>query len=97
MSILLDADNIVNGSRRADYGPEESFGKMAKIYNTLFGKNIESSDICKILMIVKLVRESYNHKRDNLVDLAGYAELLNRLEDGRDAENHVKEIYEKED
>ena len=33
------------------------------------------------MMAVKLAREKFNHKRDNLVDLAGYAELLNRWEE----------------
>lgn len=80
-SILVEAEGIVNGARRSDYGPDESFQKMADIYNTLYKKDLTKTDICRILMVVKLVRESFRHKRDNLVDLAGYAELLNRMEE----------------
>jgi hypothetical protein len=32
-------------------------------------------------MAVKLTRESFQHKRDNLVDLCGYAHLLQVLEE----------------
>ncbi len=80
-SILLEAEKIVNGERRSDYGPSESFGKMAQVYNELWGGNLTGKDFVRMLMIVKLVRESFKHKRDNLTDLAGYTELLNRLED----------------
>ena len=38
-------------------------------------------DCAVVMMAVKLVRESYKHKRDNLVDLCGYANILNEIED----------------
>lgn len=79
-SILMEAESIVNGERRSDYGPSESFGKMARVHNELWGSKLEAKDFVKMLMTVKLVRESFRHKTDNLVDLCGYAELLNRLE-----------------
>jgi hypothetical protein len=88
-SILLEADEIVNGARAADYGSaKESFGKIACIAQlildeeekeTLKHEGITATICCKILIAVKLSRESHKHKRDNLVDLSGYAELLNRL------------------
>lgn len=80
-SILQEADRIVNGERRSDYGPNESFGKMARVYNELWGGDLVAKDFVRMLMVVKLVRESFKHKRDNLTDLTGYTELLNRLED----------------
>jgi hypothetical protein len=80
-SILLEAEGIVNGSRASDYGPSASFNKMASVYNTLFDAQLQGVDFIRMLLIVKLVRESFKHKRDNLVDLSGYAELLNRLEE----------------
>ena len=33
--------------------------------------------VIKILMAVKLGREAFRHKRDNLVDFAGYTKILN--------------------
>ena len=81
-SILSEAEEIVNGSRHSDYGDaNESFSRVATIASVMTGKELSPEDCCAVLMAVKLVRESFNHKRDNLVDLCGYAELLNRLKE----------------
>ena len=79
-SILSEAEEIVNGSRQSDYGDaNESFSRIATIASVMTGKELSPEDCCAVMMAVKLVRESFNHKRDNLVDLCGYAELMNRL------------------
>ena len=79
-SILAEAEEIVNGSRQSDYGDaRESFSRIATIASVMTGKELSPKDCCAVMMAVKLVRESFNHKRDNLVDLCGYAELMNRL------------------
>jgi len=91
-SILTEAEEIVNGARATDYGSaKESFEKIANITNLLLDKDdkdllageasICAEIVCKVLIAVKLTRQSNKHKRDNLVDLCGYAELLNRLEE----------------
>ena len=81
-SILQEADEIVNGSRQSDYGDaRESFSSVATIASVMTGKELAPEDCCAVLMAVKLVRESFAHKRDNLVDLCGYAELMNRLKE----------------
>ena len=79
-SILAEAEDIVNGSRQADYGDaKESFTKVASVASVMTGKELSPDDCCAVLMAVKLVRESFRHKRDNLVDLCGYAEIMNRI------------------
>ena len=78
-SILLKADKIVNGSRNVDYGAEESFDKISKMASIMTSKELSPSDCIKVLMAVKMVRESFKHKEDNLIDLCGYAELLNQI------------------
>ena len=81
-SILAEAEEIVNGSRQADYGDaKESFTKVASVASVMTGKELSPDDCCAVLMAVKLVRESFAHKRDNLVDLCGYAELMNQLKE----------------
>ena len=81
-SILSEAEEIVNGSRQSDYGDaRESFSRVATIASVMTGKELAPEDCCAVLMAVKLVRESFAHRRDNLVDLCGYAELLNRLKE----------------
>ena len=79
-SILSEAEEIVNGSRHSDYGnARESFGRIATIASVMTGKELSPEDCCAVLMAVKLVRESFAHKRDNLVDLCGYAHIMNEL------------------
>ena len=81
-SILSEAEEIVNGSRHSDYGDaKESFSRVATIASVMTGKELAPEDCCAVLMAVKLVRESFKHKRDNLVDMCGYAELMNRLKE----------------
>lgn len=79
-SILSEAEDIVNGSRHSDYGDaNESFSRIATIASVMTGKELSPEDCCAVMMAVKLVRESFNHKRDNLVDLCGYANILNEI------------------
>lgn len=79
-SILAEAENIINGSRNADYGDVvANFKRISEIAETTFGISINPVEVCQVLLAVKLAREAYLHKRDNLVDLCGYAEILNRL------------------
>lgn len=81
-SILAEAEDIVNGSRQSDYGdPVESFERIAKIASMIAGKDLSPEYCCAVLMAVKLVRESFNHKRDNFVDLCGYAYIMNEIKE----------------
>ena len=82
-SILSEAEEIVNGSRQSDYGDAaNNFHRIANIVNSMYPQlNINAQQCCAVLMAVKLIREGFRHKRDNLVDLCGYAELMNRLKE----------------
>ena len=90
-SILAEAEVIVNGVRATDYGSaSDSFSKIAQITSLMLDADekevllhdgeLTDTIVCKVLMAVKITRQANRHKRDNLVDLCGYAELLNRLE-----------------
>ena len=80
ISTLNEADELINGPRRAEYGPvQESFRQIAMIASIGTRKHLSPADIAKIMLAVKYVREAQAHKRDNLVDLNGYSDLLNQL------------------
>jgi hypothetical protein len=84
-SILLEAESLVNGQRQADYSnPIHNWAETAKCASLLTGKDLSAEDCVNVLISTKLMRETYKHKRDNLVDLAGYAEILNRVKDAAD-------------
>ena len=81
-SILSEAERIVNGERQADYSdPVANFKRIAEIASAIMAKDITAEECCIVMIAVKLARENYKHKRDNLVDLAGYAEILNRIKE----------------
>lgn len=87
-SILIEADNILNGDRNEQYNdPNESFKVYAEILKATFGLELTPVEICKVQMAIKLGRLKYKYKRDSLVDLCGYSEILNRLESNNDNNN----------
>jgi len=89
-SILLKAYKIINGERQCDYDdPIVSFNVISKIASILRRKDISPQDCCVVLIAVKLSRESFKHKEDNLVDLCGYAEMLNRIEEKKGGKDDV--------
>lgn len=80
-SILDEAKTIVEGSRQSDYGDAaNNFERIAAIVNSVYPElNITSQQCCMVMIAVKLIREGYKHKRDNLVDLCGYAHIMNEI------------------
>ena len=81
-SILSEAERIVNGERQADYSdPVENFKHISAIASSISKKSLSPTDCAIVMIAVKLARENYKHKRDNLVDLAGYVEILHRIKE----------------
>lgn len=79
-SILEEAKRITEGVRRAEYGaPADDFGRAAYMWTGILarklrdGQAITAMDIPLCMVAIKLARQSHCHKRDNLVDIAGYA------------------------
>lgn len=89
-SVALEAHGHVYGDRQADYGhPREDFTRAAIIWTGLLqhkladGAYIEAEDIGRCQIGTKLARDVHAPKRDNRVDMAGYAITLDRLETGK--------------
>lgn len=76
-TILKEADRLVDGDRGDDYGdPKIMYKRMAELWSAVIGYTITPEQVILCMIATKLGRESLKHKRDNLVDLAGYAKLL---------------------
>ena len=81
-SILSEAERIVNGDRQADYSdPVANFKHISAIASSISKENLSPTTCAIVMIAVKLARENYKHKRDNLVDFAGYVEILNRIKE----------------
>lgn len=81
-SILQEAEEIVNGERAQAYGPAlPSFSNIAKGWSVIAGSEITPQQVGLMMMWLKMCRENNKHQRDNLVDAAGYAHLVQKMEE----------------
>ncbi len=79
-SILFEARNLVHGDRGEDYGhPFHDFSRTAKIWSAILGVDVTPEQVALCMIGVKISRECHRPKRDNRVDIAGYAEALDMV------------------
>ena len=78
--ILDTAARITRGDRSASYGPpDQDFRRTAGMWSALFaaklkdGVTFEPRDVALAMILLKASRETHQRKRDNWVDIAGYA------------------------
>lgn len=81
--VCREADRLVYGARGVDYGhPLDDYERTAQIANALVGHKLKepltAEDMIRMMIGVKLSRDVHRPKRDNRVDMAGYAECLER-------------------
>lgn len=81
MNILEQANKIVNGrseEKERMYGNfDDSMDKAAELFNSMTGLKLTAIEMFKALISLKLSRESFNHKEDNLLDAVAYIGALN--------------------
>ena len=78
--VLDEAKRITQSDRQDDYGhPSKDFARTAQMWTSILagklhqGAEISAMEVPLCMIAVKLARQSHRHKRDNLVDIAGYA------------------------
>lgn len=88
MTILKDAHNIIYGDREKTYGhPSKNLGTIAVMWNAYLnaksgGDDINAKDVAALMMLVKVARFANDPlHRDNLVDICGYAALVERCDE----------------
>jgi hypothetical protein len=81
MNILKQAEKIVyhrSEEKERQYGPfQEGMIRAAMILNGMTGLNFDAELMYKAMIALKLSRESYSHKEDNLLDAAAYMASMN--------------------
>ena len=82
-SVLDEAKRITGGVRHDDYGhPSDDFDRTARMWTGILadrlrdGAEVTVMDVPLCMIAVKLARQAHTHKRDNLVDIAGYARTV---------------------
>lgn len=85
MSILTDAEHLVGGEKNAAYGhPLQDFQRVAVIWSGILNMLVTPEQVGLCLAGLKLAREAFQHNRDSLVDLAGYALTLQMIADAKE-------------
>lgn len=82
-NILEQANQIINfrsEEKERQYGPmSETNRRAAEIASVLSQKQITVQDIYYFQIALKLARESWSHKEDNLLDCVAYIGGLNNF------------------
>ena len=72
--ILEEALRITSGDRQNAYGPaDQDFKRTAAMWSALKGVEFTARDVALFMICLKCSRETHQRKRDNWVDIAGYA------------------------
>lgn len=78
--LLREAEGLITGDRNQSYGtPTQNFQNIADLWNVQFGHMLAEGHkftaphIAQAMAHVKLARMAAQPKRDNYLDLAGYA------------------------
>lgn len=79
-NLLFEAEGLITGDRNASYGsPTENFQNTADLWSIQFkhllkeGARFTAAHVAQAMMHLKLARMVAQPKRDNYLDLAGYA------------------------
>jgi hypothetical protein len=80
-SVTAEAERLTRETRHNAYGhPADDFGKVTGMAQALWGRGPETPiEHAMYQILVKLSREAHEHKRDNLVDICGYARTIEMI------------------
>lgn len=89
VSVLEEAQSIIYGDREKTYGhPAKNLKTIANMWNAYMNNmddgnlNITAKDVAAMMMLVKVARFANDPShRDNLVDVCGYAALIERCDE----------------
>jgi hypothetical protein len=88
MTILKEAHAIIYGDREKTYGhPSKNLNTIAVMWNAYLnakpgGDEVNAKDVAALMMLVKVARFANDpDHRDNLVDICGYAALVERCDE----------------
>lgn len=86
-TILEEANHLIFGPRNADYGhPADDFTRTGRMWGAIIhelkpGEPVTAEQVGLCMVALKISREVNRPKRDNLVDIAGYAGTLQMIHD----------------
>jgi len=88
VSILTEAEQLIHGARNETYGDAtKDYTRTVGLFQQMYG-HLRVSELTAVhgmmfMVCVKLSREAHMHKRDNLLDAAGYLALIEEAHGSR--------------
>lgn len=84
-TILQEAQRLVHGARQANYGhPFDDYTKVSRLWSVILDCDVSPQQAALCMVAIKISREMHMHKRDNLVDGAGYFAVLELIQQEAD-------------
>jgi hypothetical protein len=85
-AICEEAYRIQGGDRQQDYGsPSKNFDDIAGLWNSYIAASgtieFEARDVAHMMILMKVSRNIHKPKRDNWVDIAGYAQCGGKVDE----------------
>lgn len=87
-TVLEEAARISSGDRQRYYGhPADNHGNTAELWAAYLerrfgtGVALTARDVCLMMILLKVSRDANAVKRDNLVDICGYARNAEQIEE----------------
>ncbi len=89
LNVLAEAARITSGDRHSDYGhPEQNLGGIADAWSAYLRRRygadapvLDGRAVAMLNIMAKVIRDAHKPKRDNLIDIAGYARTAEMLDD----------------
>ena len=95
MTIFEEADKLINNDRRGEYGSvRDSFSNIAMMWSAILDIKVTSRQVALCMIALKIQRAKHKFKRDNQVDICGYAGLLQQLEGNEPIPTEIKAAIE---
>ena len=71
--MIREAIDLVNNDRQKDYDhPLDNFTRIAKIWSAVLDIDVTPEQVALCMVGVKIARQAYAPKEDNIIDGVGY-------------------------
>lgn len=82
-NILEEANTLIYGERQKEYGSSyDSFTRIAKGWEQILQAEVTAKQVALCMIWLKMCRELNRGKKDNIVDIAGYAGCIDKINKG---------------